>query len=336
MFSILQFFLEFEKSYKDIISDIRKRKINPEKKLSEKAKKYLLDLPVSEERLQYIETECQKGFEGIASRLWKNLNLINGIKSKAFIFENEALARYIKNIPTSGYLYASCESFIAFPNEINNYNYLIDPTFSFYEFLPHNEKNENLSNSLKTLLINEVEIDKYYELVITTLSGFYRYKTGDIIKIIKNNEKEFLLEYSFRNNLSINIKQEKTTIIHIKIIMKKINEIIPNISSFLIGANIYDNIATYFLILFLDNKKLNISLDELEKKLDYFLGEANINYKHYRESNILGPSKIIIKNKEEFNKIQTEIKKSKSHNKQKYIISEEALNKILKKEGYIN
>ena len=51
MYSILQFFIEFEKSYKDIISDIRKRKINPEKKLSEKAKKYLLNLPVSEERL---------------------------------------------------------------------------------------------------------------------------------------------------------------------------------------------------------------------------------------------------------------------------------------------
>jgi len=335
MFSILQFFIEFEKSYKDIISDIRKRKINPEKKLSEKAEKYLLDLPVSEERLLYVETECQKGFEGIASRLWKDLQLIIGIRSKAFIYENENLDKYIKNIPKSGYLYAMCESFIGFASEINSYNYLIDPTFSFYEFLPYNENNENMGNG-KTLLINEVESGKYYELVITTLSGFYRYKTGDIIKIIKNNEKELSLEYSFRKNLSINIKAEKTTIIHIEITMKKINEIIPNISGFLMGATIYNNTATYFLILFLENKSLKVSLKELEKKLDYFLGEANIIYKHYRELNILGPSKIIIKNKEEFNEIQNKIKHKKSHNKQKYIISEEALIKILKKEGYIN
>ena len=336
MFSILQFFIEFEKSYKDIISDIRKRKINPEKRLSEKAKKYLLDLPVSEERLQYVEKECQKGFEGIASRLWKNLQLIIGIRSKAFIYENENLEIYIKNIPKSGYLYAMCESFIGFANEINSYNYSIDPTFSFYEFLPYDENNENMGNAQETLLINEVENGKCYELVITTLSGLYRYKTGDIIKIINNNEKELILEYSFRKNLSINIKHEKTTIIQIETTMKKINEIIPNISGFLIGAAIYNNIGTYFLILFLDNKNLNVSLEELEEKLDYFLGEANVGYKQFRNLNLLGHSKIIIKNKEEFNEIQNKIKHKKSHNKQKFILSEEDLTKILKEEGYIN
>ena len=55
VFSILQFFIEFEKSYKDIIMDIRKKQINQEKKLSEKAKNYLLNLPISEERLKYVE-----------------------------------------------------------------------------------------------------------------------------------------------------------------------------------------------------------------------------------------------------------------------------------------
>lgn len=245
--------------------------------MSEKAKKYLLDLPVSEERLQYVEKECQKGFEGIA-----------------------------------------------------------DPTFSFYEFLPYDENNENMGNTQETLLINEVENGKCYELVITTLSGLYRYKTGDIIKIINKNEKELILEYSFRQNLSINIKHEKTTIIQIETTMKKINEIIPNIAGFLIGATIYNNIATYFLILFLDNKNLNVSLEELEKKLDYFLGEANVGYKQFRYLNLLGPSKIIIKNKEEFNEIQNKIKHKKSHNKQKFVLSEEDLTKFLKEEGYIN
>lgn len=336
MFSTLQFFIEFEKSYKDIISDIRKRKINPEKRLSEKAKKYLLELPISEERLQYVEKECQKGFDGIASRLWKNLRYISGIRSKAFIYENKALDKYIKDIPTGSLLFALSESYIGFPTEINSFNYSIDPTCSFYEFIPYDEENENNNELEKTLLINEVEAGKYYELVITTLSGFYRYKTKDILKIIKSNEKEVVIEFHLRKNLSINMKQEKTTIVHIEHLMKKMDEIIPNIIGFLIGATVYNDIATYFLILCLDNKTLDISIEELEKKFDLILFEINEVYKRQRSYNYLGPAKIIIKNKEEFNKIQTDITKNQSHNKQKFIIPEISLNELLKKEGYIN
>jgi hypothetical protein len=88
MYDILQFFNMLEKNYKQIISDIRKGEINPDKKLSEKAKKFLLNLEYSEERLNFVEKECEKGFEGIASRLWKNLKLVSGISSKSFVYEN--------------------------------------------------------------------------------------------------------------------------------------------------------------------------------------------------------------------------------------------------------
>ena len=335
IFSILQFFIEFEKSYKDIISDIRKRIINPKKKLSEKAKKYLLDLPVSEERLQYVETECQKGFDNIASRLWKNLHIIIGIRSKAFLYENKALDKYSKDIDKSSFLYALSESFIGFPIDVNSFNYLIDPTYCFYEFIPYNEENENNSNNEKTLLINEVENDKLYELVITTLSGFYRYKTGDIIKSTKNNKNEALFEFIFRKNLLVNIRQEKTTIIQMEKVMKKMDKIIPNILGFLIGATLYNNIATYFLFLCLDNTKIKININELEKKMESFLFEANSYYKLYRKSGILGPAKIIIKNKEQFKEMQAYITKIKSHHKQKYKIPETVLKEFLKKEGYI-
>ena len=77
-----------------------------------------------------------------------------------------------------------------------SFSYLIDPTFSFYEFIPFNENN---NNECKTVALNEVENDKKYEMVLTNLSGLYRYKTGDIIKIIKNNESEIFVE--FCNNI---------------------------------------------------------------------------------------------------------------------------------------
>ena len=334
MYSILQFFIEFEKSYKDIISDIRKKQINPKKKLSDKAKKYLLNLPVSEERLKYVEKECQKGFDGIALRLWKNMKLITGITSKTFIYENKALNRFIKDIPINTFLYASSESFIGFPKEINSFSYLIDPTFSFYEFIPFNENNNNED---KTVALNEVENDKKYEMVLTNLSGLYRYKTGDIIKIIKNNESEIFVEFCFRKNILINIKQEKFANIHFEQTKIKMDEIIPNIFGFLLGGTTINNIGYYFSFLCLDdNNILNIDVNELEKKLDSILIEVNMGYRLFRKSNDIGNPKIFIKNKEEFSKIQQFIKKTKSHNKPKYIIPESLLRDLLKTEGYIN
>ena len=290
-----------------------------------------MDLPVSEERLRYVEAECQKGFNNIASRLWKNLHIIIGIRSKAFMYENKALDKYCKDIDKSSFIYALSESFIGFLIDINSFEYLIDPTYSFYEFIPYNEENENNSNIEKTLLINEIENDKLYELVITTLSGFYRYKTGDIIKTTKISQNEVLIEFFCRKNLLVNIRQEKTTIIHIEKLMKKRDEIIPNILGFLIGATMYNNIATYFLFLCLDNTKINISINDLEKKMESFLFEVHSHYKFYKKENLLGPAKIIIKNKEQFNEIQTFITNIKSHNKQKNKIPETALKQILKK-----
>ena len=117
--------------------------------------------------------------------------------------------------------------------------------------------------------------------------------------------------------------------------MKKMDEIIPNILGFLIGATMYNNIATYFLFLCLDNTKINISINDLEKKMESFLFEVHSLYKFYRKENLLGPAKIIIKKKEQFNEIQTFITNIKSHNKQKNKIPETALKEILKKEGYI-
>ena len=46
-----------------------------------------------------------------------------------------------KDIDKNSFLFASSESFIGFPKEINSFYYLIDPTYSFYEFIPYNEEN---------------------------------------------------------------------------------------------------------------------------------------------------------------------------------------------------
>ena len=74
------------------------------------------------------------------------------------------------------------------------------PKTCFYEFVKLEDSiNKKINNTqiTKTYLMNEVEVNEKYELVITTLNGgaFVRYQTGDIYKCIGLSDKE--------NNISL-------------------------------------------------------------------------------------------------------------------------------------
>lgn len=330
MYDILQFFNMFEKNYQRIIADIRNNRIDPNKKISEKAKKFLLNMKYSEERLNFVEKECEKGFEGIAGRIWKNLKLISGISSKLFIYENKALEKFIGNISKDSYLFAASEGIIGISKETDNYSYYLDPSFGFYEFIPYSENEDEKNNSNDTIDINEVEKDKIYELVLTNLSGLYRYKTGDVIKIVKNDSKGIFFEFYFRKNLLINIAGEKTYYKQLENVMRKMDEMIPNILEYSLGATIYENVGTYFLFVSLpDNQRNAIDLDKIKKGFDLMLCRVNYVYESLRKLDCLGEPKIFLMDKEKYFKIFRIASNRKCHNKPKFILSQKLLNQII-------
>ena len=329
IYEILLFFNIFEKYYKEIISDIRNNKINPEKKISEKAKTILLNMEYSEERLNFVEKECDKGFEGIARRIWKNIKLISGISNKLYVYENKALDKYIGDIPKDGYVYAMSEGAIGTSFE-NNYIYHLEPNFEFHEFIPYSKDGKNQSNDIFN--INEIEKNKIWEIILTNFSGLYRYEIGDVIKVVNINEKGIFFEFCFRKNNVINIIAEKTNFYHLEKVMRRMDEIIPNILAYSIGATIYENIGTYFLFLSLDDDQLkNINLNTLIKEFDLALCKVNFGYGVDRKKKYLGEPKVFVMNKEKYNKLMNINSNKTTQIKQKYILNEKFLNEILEK-----
>lgn len=76
---------------------------------------------------------------------------------------------------------------------------------AFFEFLPIGEDDPS-----KTLTIGEVEEGGEYEVVVTTFSGLYRYRTRDAIRVegfYKNIPK---IAYLYRIDLCVNLSGEKT------------------------------------------------------------------------------------------------------------------------------
>lgn len=69
------------------------------------------------------------------------------------------------------------------------------PLLAFFEFIPEEERlksRENKEYQPNTVLLNEVEAEKIYEIVITNFYGmpFLRYRLGDLVKVISLEEEE--------------------------------------------------------------------------------------------------------------------------------------------------
>ena len=49
-----------------------------------------------------------------------------------------------------------------------------------------------------TLFLDEVEREEMYELVITTSSGFFRYRFGDVVKVVDFYNSCPVVEFMYR------------------------------------------------------------------------------------------------------------------------------------------
>ena len=75
----------------------------------------------------------------------------------------------------------------------------------FFEFIP-NLKNDHIIS--ERLLINQLDKNKEYSLVITSYNGLYAYNMGDIIKVVSTDPIE--IQFSYREGV-IDLADEKLT-----------------------------------------------------------------------------------------------------------------------------
>lgn len=64
---------------------------------------------------------------------------------------------------------------------------------------------------LQTLFGEEVEVGCLYELIVTTLSGLYRYRIGDVVRVVRFYNSCPVIEFQYRQGQILNMRSEKTT-----------------------------------------------------------------------------------------------------------------------------
>ncbi|XVE80120.1 hypothetical protein DITRI_Ditri14bG0113700 [Diplodiscus trichospermus] len=197
-----------------------------------------LILKPNQELADSIENICIcKSWEGIIRKLWPKAKYIGGISTGVMSQYTAELEFYGGGLPLVPGPYACSKAICGINLEPlskpSNVCYTFIPSMAYFEFLPvkidcipncqdqvqfnsisdYHESIEMKSNNEDTEPIDlvNVKFGQCYELIVTTSTGLYRYRVGDILRIIgfHNNTPQF--QFVERQNVILSIDMDKTS-----------------------------------------------------------------------------------------------------------------------------
>lgn len=199
LYDILLLFGYLERNWQQLLFDMGKKTVGA--RLDGAFKEQLLACCPTEGRIRELERIFSEGFASpIAGKLWKNLRFVSGIGGKMYQFQGDALQRYTGDIPISYFAYASSECMAGVALKLGRAEYALLPRSGYYEFI---------SQTGQAVPLGSVKAGEIYELAVTTFSGLYRYRTGDLLKIVSFEGHAPVFEVEGRRNQISNIAGEK-------------------------------------------------------------------------------------------------------------------------------
>ncbi|XP_072167301.1 uncharacterized protein [Diadema setosum] len=159
-------------------------------------------------RAAELRREFEKGFSGLMKRVWPRLRVINSIDHTGIWPQIEGTwAKGVDHLPL---MFASSEAFIC-PylglKSMDVHGHLPLPSIVVTEFIKDEDSDQSQP---KTYFMDEVEVGQCYEVALThEWFGFYRYRMGDIFRVVGFHENCPILQFQYRTGLVLNLCYEK-------------------------------------------------------------------------------------------------------------------------------
>jgi len=203
-------FKTLQQRWPELVKDIETGVLNQDLDIPEDVRKQIqAELKPNPQRAAALRKEFEAGFDDIAKRIWPNLNLVLATTTGTMSLYYKALAASTcSSIPAYSPIYGSSEGLLGvnlFPSQ-KHPNYCFVPSAQFFEFIPVSKSFEDQPD---TLLLHQVVRGEEYELVITNPSGLYRYRLGDVIKVVDFFNEIPIMEFKYRQGQILNIHGEK-------------------------------------------------------------------------------------------------------------------------------
>ncbi|KAE8660497.1 putative indole-3-acetic acid-amido synthetase GH3.12 [Hibiscus syriacus] len=225
--SIVHAFRTFEQVWEELCADIREgvltRRITFPSVRSAMAK-WLNPNP---ELADLIHRKCSglSNWYRLIPELFPNVKYIYGIMTGSMEPYLKKLRHYAGDVPLLSADYGSSEGWIGanvnpkVPPESTTYAVL--PNIGYFEFIPLRENAEEqvqdkldasfISMEPKPVGLTEVKVGEEYEVIVTSVAGLYRYRLGDVVKVMGFHNSTPELKFICRRNLLLTVNIDKNT-----------------------------------------------------------------------------------------------------------------------------
>ncbi|MCL2287407.1 MAG: GH3 auxin-responsive promoter family protein [Firmicutes bacterium] len=289
MSSVTGLFWYLKDNWETLVDDIDKGTINKKIDMPDEVRRSLMKkIKPDPIRAAELRKEFEKGFDGdVFKRVWPDLAFIYAIGSGAFVPHVEKAKIFTGGVPMYFSFFAASESLMAVCTEMDTLRYALLPESAFYEFIPiENCGDENPMS----LTLDQVKLGEEYEIVLTNTSGFYRYRIGDVVKIVGMYGNTPEIRFSYRLSQEINIVNEKMNDSHIQWAVGQCEEAFGcNILEYSVFPQIEPLPGKYVIFIEGDNEKLRPILRPLRNMLEEKLSVAHPRFGGYIKSGVLAP-----------------------------------------------
>lgn len=226
--SIVHSFRTFESVWEELYSDIKTGSLSiritvPTIKTA--MAKILKPNPELADKIHEICVSLSNWY-GLIPKLFPNVKYIYGIMTGSMEPYLKKLRHYAGGIPLLSADYGSSEGWIGAnvnptqPPEMATFAVL--PNIGYFEFIPLREigvasqKHSEPESSLvrvepRPVGLTDVEVGEEYEVVVTNFAGLYRYRLGDVVKVVGFHNATPELQFVCRRNLMPTINIDKNT-----------------------------------------------------------------------------------------------------------------------------
>ncbi|MCQ2965046.1 MAG: GH3 auxin-responsive promoter family protein, partial [archaeon] len=263
-----------------LADDIEKGTIHESIKMTEEVRNSLLKkIKPMPERANHIRKAFQdESDKAIVPKIWPELCCLSGVGTGGFanyldkinVFTGDEFNFYLTGLNAS-------EGTFSVPFELNNKDAMLIPDSMFYEFLPLNFKSYN-----EICTIDELEVGKKYEIVTTNLSGFYRYRMKDIIKVIGKKNETPIIEFAYRLDQCLSLTGEKINEHHLrKTVYTTEDELGFNLIDFSVYADSDSSPMKYVFLLEIESMPEGLNKDIIKKAINknFAIAEPLLGYK---------------------------------------------------------
>ncbi len=288
-----------ENNWEMLCDDIEKGIINEDINVSQEIRSRIMpSIKPDKVRADELREEFKKGFDDpIIPRIWKNFSFVASIGTGGFSQYTLKMRQYTgKNIPYSFQNYAASEAIMAVERRTGEESFALLPEGAFYEFIPVDSEDEET-----TLTIDQLEAGKDYEIVITNLSGFYRYRLKDVIRVTGFYNETPFIQFLYRKNQMLSVAGEKTNEEAVRWAITKFQDDTGIlVRDYSVYADLDSNPGRYIMIMEPDKKIDPDKLGEYRDIIERRIGEANPSFGSKISSGVIGRTKLCITQQETY------------------------------------